>query len=92
MSKGISGFPGGTMSLDEFICRFMYTFDTFENEYDLGNPSEIEDSGCTDYAVASKICYRLFDCPNKAEEADVTEKIIDQLKQKSGLIERIKNT
>ena len=88
--KRIDGFPGGAMSLDEFICRFMHTFDTFENEYDLGNPSEIEDSGCTDYAVASEICYRLLDCPNKVEETDVTEEIIHQLKQKGGLIERIK--
>lgn len=88
--KRLGGFPGGAMSLEEFICRFMYTFDTFENEYDLGNPGEIEDGGCTDYAVASEICYRLFDCPTKAVEADVTAKIIDQIKQKSGLIERIK--
>lgn len=55
----ISGFPGGAMSLEEFVDRFMHTNSTFESIYDMGNPNEIEDSLCTDSAIASEIRYIL---------------------------------
>lgn len=81
----LSGFPGGTMSLEEFIDRFMPTNCTFESIYDMGNPNKIEDSECTDGAVATEIWFTLYPNSHEITEANV----LDELERKSGLIERI---
>lgn len=83
--RRISGFPGGAMSLEEFIDRFMRTNCTFESIYDMGNPNEIEDSECTDGAVATEIWFTLYPNSDEITEANV----LDELERKSGLIERI---
>lgn len=84
--NGISGFPGGIMSLEEFIDRFMRTNYTFNSIYDMGNPNEIEEDLCTDSAVATEIWYNL-----SLDKKGITEaNVLDELERKSGLIDRIK--
>lgn len=83
--KRLDGFPGGAMSLEEFIDRFMRTNCSFDSIYDMGNPNEIEDSECTDDAVATEIWYSL-----SLDKEGITEaNVLDELERKSGLIERI---
>lgn len=82
----IDGLPGGAMSLEEFVDRFMHTNYTFESIYDMGNPNEIEDSECTDDAVAYEIWNILYRRSVEITEAD----ICNELERKNGLIERIK--
>lgn len=83
--KRLGGFPGGAMSLEEFIDRFMRTNCSFDSIYDMGNPNEIEDSECTDDAVATEIWYSL-----SLDKEGITEaNVLDELERKSGLIERI---
>ena len=83
--KRLDGVPGGAMSLEEFIDRFMRTNCSFDSIYDMGNPNEIEDSECTDDAVATEIWYSL-----SLDKEGITEaNVLDELERKSGLIERI---
>lgn len=84
--RRISGFPGGAMSLEEFIDRFMRTNCTFDSIYNMGNPNEIEEDLCTDLVVATEIWYSLSLGKDGITEADV----LDELERKSGLIDRIK--
>lgn len=82
----IDGFPGGAMSLEEFVDRFLFTEYTFESIYDMGNSCEIKNSECTDNAVAAEICRILSLGKNGVTIADVC----NELERKSGLIDRIK--
>lgn len=63
----------------------MRTNCSFDSIYDMGNPNEIEDSECTDDAVATEIWYSL-----SLDKEGITEaNVLDELERKSGLIERI---
>ena len=74
-NEGITGFPGGVMSLEEFIDRFMHTNCTFESIYDMGNPNEIESNESTDYAVATEIWYILSLDENGITVANVLDEL-----------------
>lgn len=80
-----SGFPGGAMSLEEFIDRFMPTKYTFESKYDMGNSCEMEESDYADRAIIAEISEKFID-----EKGTITDEIRIAIKQKSGLIDRIK--
>ena len=82
----IDGFPGGAMSLEEFIDRFMRNNYTFDSIYDMGNPNEIEEELCTNSAVAEEIWNALYSGSYEKTKEDVC----NELKRKNGLIERIK--
>lgn len=84
--KRIGGFPGGVMSLEEFVDRFMYTNRAFDSIYDMGNPNEIEADLCTNPAVASEIWYAFYSDSDEITEAN----ILDELERKKGLIARIR--
>ena len=84
--KRIGGFPGGVMSLEEFVDRFMHTNRAFDSIYDMGNPNEIEADLCTNPAVASEIWYAFYSDSDEITEAN----ILDELERKKGLIARIR--
>lgn len=90
----VDGFPGGAMSMEEFIERFVSTEYTFESIYDMGNPHELKDSECTDKAVATEICRILMSEKGQtmamAEKGMTITDVCNELDRKSGLIERIK--
>lgn len=80
----ILGFPGGAMSLEEFIDRFMPTEYTFESKYDMGNSCEIEDSECTEYAIITEIMRNYDD-----KRVPTIDDIRYRINRKGGLIDHI---
>lgn len=89
-NKMIFELPGGAMSLEEFIERFMSTEYTFESIYDMGNHCEINDSECTDDAVAAEILRIFSSKPWGKRGANILD-ICNYFERKGGLIERINN-
>ena len=62
----------GTMTVDEYIERFLLTkhelLDTYESDYDMGNPYELDDDECNISAVAYEIIKQM-DPSSEAEIA-----------------------
>lgn len=91
----IFGFDYGSMSLDEFIERFLLTknetFYTYESIYDLGVSIDLGD-GCEDIDVAIEILNVLES--EAIDENDIEAEAVDLatgFKRPGGLIDRMKN-
>lgn len=93
-NEQIQGCPGGSMSLDEFINRFLLNADNgdyYTSLYDMGNRKEfVEEYDYSDEAVVDDIICSLQPLPEEADNEDRRESILDNFHSSNGLIERMK--
>ena len=89
----IWGVGGISISLEEFIERFLLTrqevVDTYESKYDMGSAYEFDDNECEDVEVAKEIITIL----NLAFKNDIeaeAEEFVNKFYRKKGLIERLR--
>lgn len=93
-NEQIQGLPGGSMSLEEFIERFLIDREKgcyYISLYDMGNLAEFPT--VTDYndeAIAEDIACLLFPSADEAESHDYILDVLNQFHGKGGLIERMK--
>lgn len=87
----IFGCAGGSMSLEEFIERYLLIDQKtlYKSIYDMGNTCELVDEKCEDTAVAKEIITVL----GLANESDIeaeTVEFVANFSRPDGLIERLK--
>lgn len=93
-NEQIQGLPGGSMSLEEFIERFLLDRNNgcyYISLYDMGNPVEFpKPSDYSDESVADDIACLLYPLADGADNREHVIAILNTFGSKSGLNERIK--
>lgn len=93
-NEQIQEFPGGSMSLEEFIERFLLDRNNgcyYISLYEMGNPVEFpKSSDYSDESVADDIACLLYPSADGADQHEHVIAILNTFGRKGGLNERIK--
>lgn len=93
---GCSDF--GSMSLDEFIERFLLSEQevgsTYENKsiYEMGNPQRLTDNQCEDISVAKEIITRYHTSIKEEDVEAEADDFVKKFSRKGGLLDRLKKS